>query len=272
MLESFTALDYGLIALIGLIAGTLGGLLGVGGSVIMIPGLTMLVGSTQHQHLIQAAAMIANVAVSVPAAWRHHKAGAMVPKVLAVMLPAALGFVFLGVWLSNLPVFDREHGGTVWLGRLLSLFLLYVIAVNIRRVFKPRRQTADPGEQYLTAPRSITVGGALGTTAGLLGIGGGAIAVPLQQVLLRLPLRSCIANSSAIICFSAAAGAIFKNATLPQHGYAATAGLPIAGLLAPTAILGGLLGAALTHRLPTRQVRVVFILLMIAAAWKMAGF
>ena len=57
----------------GLIAGVLGGMLGVGGSVIMIPGLTLVLG--YDQHLYQASAMVANVAGAVPAALRHHRAG-----------------------------------------------------------------------------------------------------------------------------------------------------------------------------------------------------
>ena len=57
-----------LVSLLGLVAGTLGGLLGVGGSVIMIPGLVWLLGATAgaapgEQHAFQAAAMVANVAV-----------------------------------------------------------------------------------------------------------------------------------------------------------------------------------------------------------------
>ena len=70
----FTWVDAGAIAAIGLMAGTLGGLLGVGGSVIMIPALTAIFGP--EQHLYQAAAMAVNVGVAVPAAWRHHGAGA----------------------------------------------------------------------------------------------------------------------------------------------------------------------------------------------------
>jgi uncharacterized membrane protein YfcA len=95
-------------------------------------------------------------------------------------------------------------------------------------------------------------------------------------MLLKLPLRNCIGNSSAIICISAGVGAIYKNATLAPHMPAdGPAGwrisLLIALLLAPTAWFGSRLGAGLTHSLPLRQVRVAFILLMAVAAWKMAA-
>lgn len=271
------------IAVTGLAAGLLGGLLGVGGSVIMIPALTALLGP--EQHLYQAAAMAANVAVAIPAARRHHKAGVARMDVLRWMLPAAVLAVLLGVAASNLFEGDTAER---WLKRLFALLLLYVIAMNIRKLLAGRRRSAtrgtstadprsDPDVAELASPgaarRSVStaVGGVMGFVAGLLGIGGGAIAVPLQQVLLRLPLRSCIANSSIVIVFSAAIGAVFKIATLDQHGLAFGDALLLAGLLAPTALLGGRLGASLTHRLPLAWVRLAFIALMVAAAWKMSG-
>jgi len=239
--------------------------------VLMIPGLTMLLG--RHQHLYQAAAMVANVAVAVPAAMRHHRAGATVSRVLRWMLPAALVFVLVGVWVSNLPLFEGQDGG-IWLGRVLAGFMAYVIYVNVRRLFAARKDgySGESLERAALSPvGSGTVGAMMGTTAGLLGVGGGAIAVPMQQILLRLPLRNAIANSSAVMCVSATLGAIYKIGSLDQHGYGWGNALVLAGLLAPTCWIGGRIGAALTHRLPVRQVRVAFIGLMLVAMWKMAN-
>ncbi len=270
--------DMVLVIVLGLVAGLLGGMLGVGGSVIMIPGLTWLFGT--NQHLYQASAMIANVAVSVPAALRHFKAGAIVPEALKWMLPAALVSVLVGVWLSNLDAFQGTSG-QVQLKRVFAALLVYVIYVNVRRLIKPRPAGSPlvgiTPESGVTPPRCGVVGTVMGTIAGFLGVGGGAIAVPLQQVVVRLPLRSCIANSAAIICISAAVGAVYKNASLAATGATFKGdpihwktSLAIALMLAPSCILGGHLGAVLTHKLPNRVVRVAFILLMIVAALKMA--
>ena len=274
---------------LGLVAGTLGGLLGVGGSTILIPGLTLLLG--YNQHLYQAAAMIANVAVSVPAALRHHRAGAMSTAALRWMLPMALVFVLVGVWLSNRDVFRGDVGG-LWLGRVLAVFLVYVIGVNVHRLVRPRDRSGsgprssqeDTGQAKLPATgnalargvpvrrgSAAAVGVVMGTIAGMLGIGGGAVAVPLQQVALGLPLRSCIANSSAVICLSATLGAVYKNASLIEHGYDWHQSISLALLLAPSCWLGGHLGAGLTYYLPVRQVRIAFVALMVVAAVKMAA-
>ncbi|MEM1107910.1 MAG: sulfite exporter TauE/SafE family protein [Planctomycetota bacterium] len=287
MFDAYTMFELVQVALLGLLAGTLGGMLGVGGSVVMIPGLVVVLGRPTgvEQHLYQAAAMIANVAVSVPAALRHRRAGAVQFEVVRWMLPAALGCIVLGVMLSNLPVFSGADGG-VWLGRVLAVFLVYVVVVNVRKLLPIRPAVSgqasgkeEAAEQAkTTAPRSVLVGSIMGVFAGLMGVGGGAQAVPLQQALMRLPLRNCIANSSAVICFSAALGAVYKNLTLAEHNLPGSGvtlswetGLVLGLLLAPTAWLGGRLGAVLTHRLPLRAIRVAFIGLMVVACWKMAA-
>lgn len=270
----FDILTIVLIALIGLLAGLLGGMLGVGGSVIMIPGLVMMFG-IEHEHLYQATALIASVAVASPAAWKHYRARGTVRIILIWMLPFAVGFVFLGVMISNLPIFAGPEG-SVWLGRLLALFLVYVVYANVVKLLGERRggdeNASWPGTEHLKTKTGV-IGSGMGLLAGLLGIGGGALAVPLQQVLLKLPLRNCVANSSVVMVLSSIFGALMKSATLPIHGqnYEVTDGLMLAVFLIPTAILGGHLGASLTYILPIRAIRIVFILLMAVSAWQMAS-
>lgn len=266
-----TVITFLLVALTGLIAGVLGGMLGVGGSVVMIPGLDIVLGP--NQQLYQAAAMIANVAVALPATLHHRKADAIVGRVVQWMMPAALVFILIGVAASNE---FRGGEGEKWLRRTFAAMLVYVIFANVRRLIKPRQKpNLPPGVKldltYVTPSRCIGVGAAMGLVAGLLGVGGGAIAVPLQHLFLRIPLRCCIANSAAVMCLSAGIGAIYKNATLAQHGYDWRTSLLLALLLSPTGWLGGRLGATLTHVLPIRWVRLAFILMMAAAAWRMVA-
>ena len=53
------------VCLIGLVGGCLGGMLGLGGSVFIIPALSLALGP--NQHLYQAAALTANIFVAVAA-------------------------------------------------------------------------------------------------------------------------------------------------------------------------------------------------------------
>ncbi len=270
--------------MLGLTAGALGGMLGIGGSLIMIPIMVILLDARDgfNQHLFQAAAMIINALIMIPAVKKHSKAGAVMRRVLVYMMPSALIFIFVGVWLSNTAVFQHDDGA-IWLGRIFSVFLTVVMIINVIWLIRGRSEVKD--NNHVTGVRCGFLGMVMGMTAGIMGIGGGGVAVPMQQAILRLPLRNCIANSSAVICLTAGFGAIYKNYTLGDHTYGVmengamvvkhllwTNSVMIAVLMAPSAIIGGHLGSHLTHILPDKVMRVLFILLLTAAALKMARF
>lgn len=254
-----------IVALIGLTAGTLGGLLGIGGSIIMIPALAILFPNRgpDSQHLFQAAAMAVNIAVSLPAAIRHSKAGTLRRDLLLWLLPTGLAAILIGVWLSN-----QLNGST--LRKVFAGFLLLLGVLAILKVYRKRPDHAVETAR-ITPVRSGAVGTVLGLTAGLLGIGGGILAVPLAQTLCKIPLKQAIAASSATMCITATVGAIVKISTLPQHHQAPGDAVLLAAALAPTAVAGGWLGASLTHRLPMQTIRGALAILLLLAAWRMSG-
>ncbi len=252
-----------LLCIIGLAAGMLGGMLGVGGSIIMIPAMAILfVGRDWHdQHLFQAAAMLVNVAVAIPAARRHLRSGAFRRDLFAGMLPATLVFICIGVVLSDwLP-------GRV-LQQLFAVFLLYVSANLIHKAIG-RDAPLEPTDERVTRLRSGFVGSVMGFLAGLLGIGGGGIAVPLAHVVCRLPLRSCIAVSAAVMSITAGVGAALKIALLDRDEHALAEPFVLFLCLAPMAIVGSHLGAGLTHRVPVRVLRCILAATLLAAAGRM---
>ena len=87
-----------LLILVGIVAGLLGGLLGIGGGIVMIPAITLLLG--RDIHLAQAASMNVIFFVAAPAAIRHWKAGGMRLELIVRILPFALISVILGVTAS----------------------------------------------------------------------------------------------------------------------------------------------------------------------------
>ncbi|MCX7427390.1 MAG: sulfite exporter TauE/SafE family protein [Planctomycetia bacterium] len=256
---------------VGFLAGLLGGLLGLGGSVIIIPGLILYLSQTggyvgNMQHLLQAAAMICNVFIAAPSTVAHLRARAVMGSVVKRLVPAAIVGVLSGVAVSNSSVFARENGA--YLAMLLAGFFVAVAVYNVLRATSKRDLTTEfEPDRKIPAWKILLVGLPMGFTAGLLGIGGGTIGVPAQQILLRIPLRRAIANSSLAIVFIAAVGAINKNLTLPEHGIEISASLKLAAMLIPTAILGGYLGGKLTHIIPRQALRWVFIVFMVVIAY-----
>lgn len=253
------------LILIGLIAGSLGGLLGIGGSIVMIPAMAIMFHTRAwgDQHLYQAAAMAVNVAVAVPAALRHRKAGAIHSRLFRIMLPAAMIAIVVGVLVSNL--FDATT-----LKRIFAAFLVYVVVTNVIKLV--RKQPEHPAEHArVNLLTGGLVGSVMGFAAGLLGIGGGGIAVPLANLVCRVPLRQAIAASAAVMCLTAGVGAAIKIGTLPEHGHPWTQAVVLAVILSPTAMIGGHLGATLTHRTNVRLVRAIFTAVIALAAARMAG-
>ncbi len=265
-----TAVEHIGLLVLGLAAGVIGGLVGVGGSLVIIPVLTLLLGT--NQHLSQAAAMIVNLFVTAPALVRHEQADLVRWDVVGRMLPFGLVFILVGVEASNYIDGDA-------LKKIYGAFLLYVIAFNLSKLLEERRPRTDPIPPRLGWGRVGVAGGAMGLAAGLLGIGGAPVAQPLLQRLSHLPFRQAIACTSAVMCLTSVIGAAGKNLTLgaltgpggEPLGLRIQDSLVIAAWLAPTAVVGSVIGAGLTHTLPVRWVRLAFILLMVWASANMLG-
>jgi uncharacterized membrane protein YfcA len=261
--------EIAILIIIGLAMGIIGGMLGIGGAVFLIPALTFVFG--ENQHLYQAAAMICIFFVSGAALIAHRKAKAISNEVLIRLIPAAMLGILGGVALSNCSLFEGDRDYI--LARLFGGFLAYVAFYNALRLYRSMKQGRnlerdEPIEQPKTMVASLC-GLVTGLASGLLGIGAGTVATPLQQLALKRPLREAMSNSAAAIVSISWLGAIYKNATLPQHGIGVTESLRIAVLIIPGAIIGGYIGGHLMHALPKNIVRAVFILVCIIAAIKL---
>jgi len=245
---------------VGTVAGLLGGLFGIGGGIIMIPALVIFCGDAYGPdsfHLYKLAAISTSIVLSLPAAIRHSQAKAVVFRMLPPLLPAAVLGVVAGVGLANTMV--GEH--TVILKRIFGTVLLATVAFNVQQEWRAlrgevhfRKSCPMPGRRLLLA---AVVGFPAGLTAGLLGVGGGIWAVPVQRQLLGIRIRNAIANSSVlVVCIALATAGLLSYVVgkLP-NALSAWQGWWLALWLAPGALVGGWCGASLTHRLPVRLVR-----------------
>ncbi len=261
-----TPLQIASIMAIGLIGGVLGGLLGLGGSVFIIPALTLLLGT--NQHLYQAAALVTNVFVAAAASLRHRGRGTIRTDIIPSLLAASTVAALVGVAASNL--FEPKP-----LAAVFGLFLCYASVAEVLSLVTRREDPPPPPVAGQRVLLGACVGMAGGFASGLLGIGGGAVMVPMMRRFGKLPVRQAVATSATAMIAACAIGAVAKNAAV--SGLRDPAGdllslessLLLALLLTPTATVGGHIGATLVYRLPINSIRVVLAALLAVAGIRM---
>ncbi len=261
---------------VGVLAGVLGGALGIGGGLIMIPAMVLILDRAYGPnsfHLFKLSALTTAVILSLPAVGQHLRARAVVKDMIPTLITWALVGVAAGVWFS-LGLID-ERTGT--LRRAFGLFMLAAVAAKLwQSRTAAERRFSQPGAAC-PVPRSrrgfIGLVGGLpaGLIGGLLGVGGGIWAVPAQNYLLRLRLPNAIANSACMVVALAGGGAILQSwAIWHMSGVRIADALWLVLWLAPGALLGGWLGGGLTHKLPVAWLRNVFYVILAITGLRLA--
>lgn len=248
----------------GLVAGTLAGLLGIGGGVIMVPLLVSLgfqpvvaVGTSTVAIIITAVAgTVQNVRMGY---WQLSKILALgIPAASTAPLGSYVAAKLPGQWL--LLAF-----GTM----LLANIYLMQLRVNLQDSPGPHlKQADDPGSSIKSETHLLTrfgavtfIGGIAGLMAGLFGIGGGVIMVSLQVLLLGDTIKTAIQTSLAVIIITAVSAAIGHGA---QGNIAVMPGIILG--------LGGVLATQFSTRLLPRLPNQMVILLFNGFMLVMSGY
>lgn len=246
----------------GLFGGVIGGLLGVGGSIGILPLATIFIAPDKQQ--LQGAAMIANLVVAGTAYRRYQRAGTVEWTYARRILPAALIAVLVGVAVST--VVDASAF------RVLFAAFLALVSVREFTLLARGHEHSDDDARDLPALHGAGIGTVMGFLSGLLGIGGGVVGVPLMRAWARIPMKRAVVTSVCTMVPLTLVGATTKAFTLLRtpagDSNALWPALAIAACLAPTAIAGSWIGASINVRVTGKAVRwVLASYLPLAAAW-----
>lgn len=181
---------------LGLLAGGLSGLLGIGGGLIFAP-LLLLAGLEPHEAL--ATSTVAIVPTALGGTWAHGRRG-LIPRADGVAI--ALGAALAAGLFSQL---GRLMQGWWLLALQALLYGLLSFSISPRPRLPRHGRHGDPPRHALAG-----VGGVAGLAGGLLGVGGGLVMVPLMVRGLGVPIHQAIRLSTlAVLASSATAATAF---------------------------------------------------------------
>ncbi|MGO3299857.1 MAG: sulfite exporter TauE/SafE family protein [Pseudoalteromonas sp.] len=255
-------------AVLGSVVGFLAGLLGIGGGLIIVPVLSALlvhfnVASVEHVMVIAIATSLASIIfTSTSSALAHHK-NSNVPWHLApwVMSGVGLGALISGFAASYMPE-----------KMLRVVFAISVVFIAARMVHSTRRKIIH--ERPLPkGPILGSICALMGALAGLIGIGGGALIVPLLNYFSVDIKKSigCAAACGIVIALFGSVGYISAGwkVTDLSHGFIGFVYLPALLGIVTTSWFMAPVGAKATHYLPVSTIKKFFAGLLIIIALQM---
>ena len=266
---AITAADVGTVLAtlaVGVLAGMLSALLGIGGAVVTTPAVRVL-GATPIQAVGSTVPAILPGAIS--GAWRYSRAGLVDwPLALGLGISGAV-FALVGAWTSSLvdgrllmvltAVLMVWSGITVFLGADRQK-VVDAAEQERRQVLDGTPTTADPGADRAGSRWLVgVVGAGSGFVAGLLGVGGGIVMVPAMAGPLGIPMKRAVASSLVAV-------AIFSIPALVAHVALGHVNWTYALPLMLGVVPGAQLGARMTIGASERTIRRLFGALVVVLA------
>lgn len=256
-----------LFGILGVAAGLLAGLLGIGGGMVIVPGLFYLFGllhlpEESLMHLAAGTSTCIMIFTAAASTWSHHLKGHIH---WAIFRKIIIG-IAIGVIAGNLLA---NHLDNRWLELAFGLFLL-VVSFKLFLNVKPEPKTI--AEKSFGLVITSLVGVAIGFKSGVLGIGGGALSVPFL-LYCDLPMNHATGTSASftlpIALVGTAAFILLGDPSIAISGATGYVYWPAVFLVAPFSMLGAPLGARLSQILPGEQLRLVFAIFLLFISFKM---
>ena len=238
--------------LCGLTAGLLGGYLGLGGGIIMVPFLTIIAGLDIK--IAVPVSVSATVVTSIASSNEYLKKG-MVDLEMAIIL--ALFMVIGTITGSSLSAYIPGH----YLQIVLTIIVLYT-AISLITNKKSEEAITQPINRNKNILLTAIIAIVTGILSGLVGIGGGVIIVPVLYLMIGLPLSTSRGTSSLMIGFSAAAATTvyYLQDKIDFH--------IVIGVIFGI-IIGGKLGGKLGAVAKPKIVKIIFFIVLVYVALKL---
>ena len=254
------------LLLVGLGAGVLSGMFGIGGGVVIVPALTVLLGFGLKEATGTSLAALL-MPVGVFACMAYWRAGLLN---LRTAVPVAIGLIFGAIVGANIAL----GLPTQTLQQLYGVFLLWIgwrfaeprkfyAAYRAGTLRQPAAKPPDTVEAALWV--LLLVGLGAGVLSGMFGIGGGVVIVPALVALLKFDQKLAVGTSLAALLLPVSAGAVvaYYQAGMLDFG--------VAALVAVGLIVGAFGGAKLAISLPSSTVKRLYGIFLILIGLRFLG-
>jgi uncharacterized membrane protein YfcA len=237
-------------ALVGLAAGFLSGLFGVGGGILLVPALVIVLGLGQK--MAHGTSLAAVLPIAISSLIGYTVEDKVDWPVAALLAAGAIGGAVVGTHiLLRLP--QRAVG---W------AFAAVLIATAIRLVVDNSDAAGRADLSIVSAGALVVAGFLTGILAGLLGVGGGIVMVPAMVVGFGIPAAVAKGTSLAVIIPTSIMGTL-RNRSNSNVDLRLAAVVGIAGVV--SAYLASKISVGLAETTSNR----LFALLLTAVAVRM---
>lgn len=229
-------------AVVGLALGALGG----GGSVLAVPALIYLLGFTPAA--ATTASLVIVTVTSLTALYAHARTG-------QVRWKAGAAFAAAGI----LPAAAAGAAAARLPQAVLTLAFAAIAAFAAVRMLRPA-DTAGPGSGDVRPGKAAGAGAGLGALTGLLGVGGGFLAVPALVTVLGFEMEAAVGTSLLVITANSLASLATRSGTATSLDWA------VIGPFIGTAILGAWDGKRLAAKVSGPRLQRIFAVVLLAVA------
>lgn len=261
------ALQVPFLLLFGLLVGTFGTMLGVGGGFLHVPVL-MLLFDFEPQEAIATSITIIFINTfggSVIYYFQRRMDFELAKKLSVAVIPGALLGPFIVERYTN-DFFMTLFSGALLLASLFLVFGKSGISILPESQYAETTTIHDAFGETISYKTNVELGKVgtfiIGFLSNLVGVGGGIIHVPFMILFLRVPMHIAIGTSHFVLCVSSGVGMIvFLFLGHVNIDFAIPTGIG--------AILGATIGAQLARRTETKVLRKLLGVVLGAVAMRM---
>ncbi len=244
-----------ILFVVGILAGGIGGLLGIGGCVLMMPVIRF--GFNFSPALAVGTTLTAVVFTAASGAIQHWRLGNVDWQAIKWIAPAGVVGVIVG---SVVFYYISKYGKVIDLVVGLA-FILPAIRMLYEGFFQ-RKMPEVPGDRIMAANTTKAgIGAGVGFLTGIIGLGGGYALVPSFIYIARSPLRIAIGSSMAAFVWFALVGAGIKI----YQGFTDILSAVVLGIGAAG---GAIIGARLVARFKPATLKAAFGIIFTYVALK----